>query len=250
MSENTELINVHLTVRDRLLEKLGEVEDQIQAAGSAKDTVAKIADEFRTFRVLVLSILKMLRQQVSESLRSGDESEMRRRRKVIVFQGIPEVEKEDCKRVALDVINSKLGLGLSASSIKVCHRLGVHNKDHHRPILVRFTSVDTKASVWRAKTGLRGSKISMREFLTKTRQAIFAKARQHFGMRACWTQDGNIFLKSSDGRKHRVTCLEDLSPLLAKYPKAAGQSSVAQPAAGRGGEASDGNHILFICFII
>lgn len=74
----------------------------------------------------------------------------------------------------------------SASSIKACHRLGVTNKVHHRPILMRILSYDVKSAVQRAEAGLKGSSISVK-FFTRTRQSIFGKARLHFGLWLLWT---------------------------------------------------------------
>ncbi|KAF9417433.1 hypothetical protein HW555_005436 [Spodoptera exigua] len=111
-------------------------------------------------------------------------------------------------------------------SIATCHRIGAMSKDHHRPILIKFTTIETKATVWRAKTRLRGTSISAKEFLTRTRQAVFARARQHFGMRICWTQDGVIHVKVPDGTRHKVTTDAELDVLLKKYPKSSGVSSM------------------------
>lgn len=219
MPKSKDVVTLHMNVQETLLKRMADLEGQIQSAGSAKDSLARIAEEFRTFRKFVLDMLKLLRSLITDCSRSNDDMEMRNRRKAVIFQGIPEVDREDCSSLIIETINNKLGLNLPVSAIKRCHRLGTSTKEHHRPILVKFSSLDCKALVWKAKTRLRGTKISVKEFLTKPRQEVFARARQHFGMRACWTQDGNIFLKATDGSKHRVTCLEQLNPLLDKYPK-------------------------------
>ena len=221
MSQFDDIISAQKTLEDSFIRKMGELEAQIQCAGPAKDTVARVAEEFRTFRELIFSMLSLLRRQISECAKQIDGLETRHRRKALIFQGIAEAEGEVSGSVILDVVNKKLGLkGINTSSIKACHRLGVANKDHHRPILVKFSSYDDRSAVWRAKTGLKGSPISIKEFLTKTRQSVFAKARLHFSMRSCWTQDGVIVIKTPDGTKHKLTSLEELSPLLVKYPKA------------------------------
>lgn len=224
--------------------RMDEINDQIEAAGPGKDTVAKIAEEFRVFRVLVYNILGTLRRQISECCKCSDDQETRHRRKDLVFLGIPEVKEEDCSKVVLEIINTRLQLNLPSSAIKTSRRLGAGTKDLPRPILVRFTTIENKALVWRAKTGLRGSKTSVREFLTRSRQELFVRARHHFGIRACWTQDGNIFLKTADGAKHKVKCSGDLSPLLSKYPKVAG---APETAAGRG-EANVASLVVLIVF--
>ncbi|KAF9416682.1 hypothetical protein HW555_005995 [Spodoptera exigua] len=213
MSQLAEVLSAQKSLEESFMKKMSALEAQIQTAGPAKDTVAKVAEEFRAFRELVISMLGLLRRQIGECSRQLDNIETRSRRKALIFQGIAETAGEDCTNVTLGVINNKLGLNFTKESIKVCHRLGQANSTHHRPILV-----------WRAKTGLRGSKVSVREFLTKLRQSVFGTARQHFGMRSCWTQEGAIFIKAPDGGRHKVTTLDELNPLLSKYPKAQGSS--------------------------
>ncbi|KAF9415794.1 hypothetical protein HW555_006695 [Spodoptera exigua] len=228
MSQLAEVLSAQKSLEECFMKKMNALEAQIQTAGPAKDTVAKVAEEFRAFRDLVIGMLGLLRRQIGECSRQLDNIETRSRRKALIIQGIAEAAGEDCTDVTLGVINTKLGLNYTKSLIKVCHRLGQANTNHHRPILVRFASIDARMSVWRAKTGFRGSKVAVREFLTKTRQSVFVTARQHFGMQSCWTQEGAIFIKASDGSRHRVTSLDELNPLLSKYPKAQ-DPSVGRP---------------------
>ncbi|KAF9413683.1 hypothetical protein HW555_008129 [Spodoptera exigua] len=228
MSQLAEVLSAQKSLEECFMKKMNALEAQIQTAGPVKDTVAKVAEEFRAFRDLVIGMLGLLRRQIGECSRQLDDIETRSRRKALIIQGIAEAAGEDCTNVTLGVINTKLGLNYTKSSIKVCHRLGQANTNHHRPILVRFASIDARMSVWRAKTGFRGFKVAVREFLTKTRQSIFGTARQHFGMKSCWTQEGAILIKAPDGSRHKVTSLDELNPLLSKYPKAQ-DPSVGRP---------------------
>ncbi|CAH2057459.1 unnamed protein product, partial [Iphiclides podalirius] len=104
-------------------------------------------------------------------------------------------------------------------------QISAPSKEHHRPVLVRFTSMDSRMFVWKAKTKLKGSPIALKEFLTRVRQAVFTKARLHFGMRSVWTQSGVIFIKTACGSNYKVTTEEELVPLIVKYPKSLGKSS-------------------------
>ncbi|KAF9799206.1 hypothetical protein SFRURICE_006466 [Spodoptera frugiperda] len=142
-----------------------------------------------------------------------------------------------CTAVTLGVCNDKLGLNLTPSSIKVSHRLGQASADHHRPVLVRFTSTTDKMTVWKAKGRLKGSNIVIKEFLTRSRQSVFERARQHFGMRACWTNNGVIHIRALDGSRHKVTSLDGLDPLLSKYPRTQSKppSTGKRPAESAGG---------------
>ncbi|CAH2044926.1 unnamed protein product, partial [Iphiclides podalirius] len=226
MSNLSDIITTQNRLEENISKRFDELQAQITNAGSSKDTVAKVGEELRSFREIIFGILSLLRKQIRECAIQVDELESRNRRKALIVAGVPEKDKEDCTQMILEVLNNKMGLSdITKSSIKVCHRLGAPNKEHHRPILVRFISVDTKLMVWKTKTKLKGSSVSLKEFLTKTRQAVFTKSRLHFGMRSVWTQSGIIVIKTPSGVTHRITTDEELGPLIAKYPKAAGKSS-------------------------
>lgn len=94
------------------------------------------------------------------------------------------------------------------------------SKDHPWPIFMHFADVTTRSSIRRAKPALKGTSISVREFLTKARQAIFCKVRQHFGMKAVWTQSGNIVVKTPEGHRRKVLYMEHLFLLLERHPRA------------------------------
>ncbi|XP_047027638.1 uncharacterized protein LOC124636317 [Helicoverpa zea] len=228
MSQLSEILSIQKSLEEHFTKKMDQLGAQIQAAGPVKDTVAKVAEEFRAFRELIYSVLGLLRKQIAECVSHIDTLEMRHRRKALIFQGLPEAEKEDCSSKIIHLLSSKLALrNITAANIKVAHRLGSPGKDHPRPILVRFSNLEVKSLIWKAKTGLKGSKISVKEFLTKTRQSVFTQARQHFGMRSCWTQDGVIVVKASDGTRHKITSMDELKPLLDKYPTKSSPSSTA-----------------------
>lgn len=229
MSQLATIEAAQATLEECFSRRMADLEAQLNNTAPAKETISKISEEFRAFRELVFSMLHLLRQQINECSQMVDIIETRHRRKAIIFMGIPEVEKEDCNKIVLDITHKQLELkGISASDINVCHRIGSQNKDHHRPILVRFSSLDTKIGVWRAKSKLKGSPISVKEFLTKTRQVVFSKGRQHFGMHACWTQDAKIIIKLPDGSRQKLTTMDDLNHLISRYPKIIKEPSAAK----------------------
>ncbi|KAJ8714527.1 hypothetical protein PYW07_002752 [Mythimna separata] len=237
MSTLDDIQSAQKNLEEYFIKKMDELEAQVQSAGPAKDSVAKIREEFRSFRELMFGLLGLLRKQISECSRTVDGLETRTRRKALIFTGFAESDKEDCKTLVLDLLHNKLALhDITAPAIKVCHRLGAANSGptRSRPILVRFSIVDHKFAVWKAKSKLKGSTITVKEFLSRVRQTVFGKARLHFGMPACWTQDGVIIIRTPDGTRHKVTSLEELNPLLIKYPKKAGESSTGGNSAVRG----------------
>lgn len=234
MSQLADIESAQKSLEECFMKRMGELEAQIQSnvGGPVRDTVAKVAEEFRTFRELMFNMLGLLRKQISDCTKALDNMETRHRRKALIFTGVPEAESENCASTILEIISRKLSLTqCSASSIKTCHRLGPPKKDGHRPILVRFTDLELKSTVWRSKTKLRGSSVTIKEFLTKSRQLVFSSARIHFGLRGCWTQDGVIVVKTPDGLRTKITTMDELNPLMAKHPKA----TMDVPSSGRSG---------------
>lgn len=217
MSQLQEIKQAQNNLEECFSKRMAELEAQLQTSGPAKETVGKVAEELRTFREIVFSMLSLLRQQITECSRAVDAIESRHRRDCLLFLGVSETQNDS--QVAVMNILAKMGLNdFTASHISTCTRIGIVNDDHPRPILVKFSSLTSKSNVWKAKSRLKGTHFSLKEFLTKSRQQVFSKARQHFGMRSCWTQDGIIVVKTKDGHRHKVVTAEELKSLTLKYP--------------------------------
>lgn len=220
MSQLADIQAAQSSLEESFSKRMAQLEAQLHTGGNAKETVARVSEEFRTFRGLMFSMLGLLRKQISECVKMVDVMETRHRRKALIVLGVPEAIKEDCTKTLLDVFDKKMGLGdMTASSIQSCHRIGTTSKERRRPVLIRFSSAEVRAEVWKAKSRLKGSGFTVREFLTRTRQTTFSMARQHFGVAACWTQDGNIIVKPADDSRHKITSPDELEPLIARYPK-------------------------------
>ncbi|KAL4703064.1 hypothetical protein ACJJTC_015199 [Scirpophaga incertulas] len=79
--------------------------------------------------------------------------------------------------------------------------------------------VRTRMGIWNNKTKLKGTKISIKEFLTKPRQGVFIAARKHFGINKCWTSGGIIIVLLSDGTRKKITSMSELQHLTAQHPQ-------------------------------
>ncbi|KAL4719330.1 hypothetical protein ACJJTC_001680 [Scirpophaga incertulas] len=86
------------SLEEKVNKKMEELQQQLLNAGPHKDTVAKVAEEFRTFRELIFNMIGLLRNQIEECVKHIELFENRHRQKALVFMGIPEVERESCSR--------------------------------------------------------------------------------------------------------------------------------------------------------
>lgn len=218
--ENTaaELIKGMMELASFVDTRLTEFEKSQQQAPSSNTTVKGLSADYMAFKALVWKTLGMLKTQLQLIVDNQDRLETHSRRKVLLLHGVPEENSEDLSKKILGMLHDRLKLtSVNTESIEACHRLGA-KKDKNRPVLIRFVSMQHRSEVWRAKTAFKGSNISISEFLTKSRQDIFAAARKHFGMRDCWTADGNIIVVLPDKSRKKVQSMSELQLLLGKYP--------------------------------
>lgn len=142
-----------------------------------------------------------------------------RRNNLRVF-GIPEEKGENTDQILMRIFEQKLGVAISFADIEKSHRLGKTPavRDKGRPIIVRFASYRTRATVFSNKKKLKGSGITVREDLTKVRIDLLQKVQKAFGTRQVWTVDGKIFwVENVQGKLVKMTKkIEELHHILQK----------------------------------
>lgn len=200
-------------------------EEHRKTKSSAPDNTQGLSLEFAAFRTFVMQSLTMLQQQVNFLAQSIDAKETRGRRKILLLHGVPEAKEEVTAQVVVQVAKERLKVDLKVPDIKRCHRMGRATLKP-RPILFKLHDVALRDSIWFGKTGLRGSGITISEFLTKTRHNIFMAARDKFGVNQCWTREGDIYVLDGRGSRHQVSSMDDLDKIDL-------QSDAAHRASGR-----------------
>lgn len=187
------------------------------------DTLSR---EFMDFKTLIWKTLAMVRSQLELLVQGLDRQETASRRKVLLFHGITESSEKVVGDSIVQLISSQFKMpDISLKDFSACHRLGT-NTSKPRPVMVRFADYKLRSLVWNAKTSLKGTAITVSEFLTKSRHDVFTAARKHFGIRQCWTSEGRIVILPPDNKRRRIESMSELMPLLAEFP--AVQSSLEQ----------------------
>lgn len=209
--------------------RMASFECDLQKASNSSTGTSGIAAEFASFRLFVTQTLNLLQQQIETLSRSVDTMEMQRRRKILLIHGADEAQNENTARVIADIVVQRQRItDFTVGDIQRCQRLGRPSPQKSRPILVKLQDAVVRDNLWHNKTKLKGSGITLSEFLTKARHDIFLAAREKFGVTKCWTSQGNVFVLNSSGR-HRVVSLSDVGriPVDAAKPAAVMKTSVA-----------------------
>lgn len=199
--------------------KMGDFEKNLSLSTAASPTVKSLAADFYAFKTLVWKTLGLLQSQIELLVQGMDRMETQSRKKLLLFHGIKEDKDENVQKSILAVLSNEMKIpDVKVEHLSSCHRIGT-KKDSARPILVRFSNIQLRSKAWKAKTNLKGTKITITEFLTKSRQNIFVAARNYFGMKKCWTADGVIVILLPDKSRMKVTTMSELQQIKSQHPK-------------------------------
>ncbi|CAH2052565.1 unnamed protein product, partial [Iphiclides podalirius] len=206
---------------------MDEFQKEVRTSISAASPSSNINAQFSAFRTFVLSALENLQLQLQLLSRQQDEMEVRMRRKMLLLHGVPEVRDENPLQCISKVLSERLNMpDITIGCFSKCHRLGPTKSDKPRALLVKFRDQDLRDKVWFSKTKLKGSGVTLSEFMTKARHEAFVAARNRFGVSRCWTRDGSIVILGRDGTRHRVVSVAEVNVI----PDEAGSSSATSTA--------------------
>ncbi|KAJ8728885.1 hypothetical protein PYW07_006581 [Mythimna separata] len=211
--------------------RMTQYEEDLKNASSeaSHKTIASLSKDFIDFKSLVWKTLSMLKSQMEWLVVGLDRHEMASRGKVLLLHGLPEDKEATPSASFLGVLSKHLGLkDITSKDLTACHRLG-SNTSKPRPLLVRFESRIVRNEVWRSKTKLKSTGLTLSEFLTKPRHDVFMKARKHFGMHKCWTSEGKIVIQVSDGLRKKIESASEYRELVVQFPVAESSAVPAKP---------------------
>ncbi|KAJ8714481.1 hypothetical protein PYW07_002706 [Mythimna separata] len=218
-------------------DRMTNFEAELRDAPSGTTSRDTLLLEFTSFKKFILEALDCLQKQVDLLALGLDNLEMRGRRKMVLLHGVTEQAKEDTAQVAAEVVRCHLKLtDFTVGDIRRCHRMGRQaGTSKPRPILCKLRDVNLRDSIWFAKTRLKGTGITVSEFLTRPRHRLFMSAREKLGVNNCWSKQGLIYVLGSDGSRHRVNSMSDLDNIMqvsdnTVSPVASAQSSSPSPS--------------------
>lgn len=169
------------------------VSEQIQLV--ICEQLSKLSSEVNSLQQLLLA----KDNKIDELAAEVDRLEQYSRRNCLRVFGVVEDARESTDTTALQLFEEKLGITLDQSAIDRSHRLGKQLKDKCRPIIVKFSRYNDRASVFANKSKLKSTGIVIREDLTKKRFDILNAAKKKFGLKNTWSRDGVIYIKTRSG---------------------------------------------------
>lgn len=213
--------------------RMASFEDSLKSRSNPQD-ITSLATDFTNFKMLIWKAVAGLKTQLDLVAGTLDDIEMKSRANILLLHGVQEEEEEDLSELCVRLCKDKLSIvGITKKSFSACFRLGVNNNaSNPRPIVMRFMDHHTRNQVWLAKKLLKGSGLTLSEFLTGYRHAVFVEARKELGVKGCWTSNGRIVIVCPDGARRKIVSMAEFRAFQAEFPKTHCESSRSTTAAG------------------
>lgn len=157
---------------------------------------------------------KEIREEVSklqdELLKTNDNLEKleqySRLNSVRIF-GLAEKKDENITAEVTTLIKTKLNIDLKYEDICCCHRLK-SKENGTPPVIVKFTRRSKRNEVFREKKKLKGTKIVIREDLTRARATAVRDLVKLYTNKNIFTNNANIFIKLNN-EIHKISSMSD-----------------------------------------
>ena len=129
-----------------------------------------------------------------------DRHEHYSRRNCIAWcKAVKESENEHTDVVVTETFNELLQEKLTGADIDRSHQIGKLKKGKQsRPVIIRFARHNIRNRVFKNKTKLKDTGVSITESLTQKRMQMLTKVRNEILFKNAWTLDGKILVKSDD----------------------------------------------------
>lgn len=229
------IINNLLTsedILDQLVERLcgndnftaticNNIQDKV-ASEITKSTTHDIAIANDKIRHLESNITQ-LQKGLATADAKIEEAEQYSRRNCLLIHGIPERNNEVTNAIAIktfdDLSTDEVKVQILPSDLDRTHRLGKkktsldESKLRPRPIIVKFCSYDKRRLVFKNKSELKGSGITITESLTVQRMDLLRSAKRHEKVEAAWSIDGRISCLLHDKSRVNINNKRDIDNL-------------------------------------
>lgn len=202
---------------DRVVsKKMDEILDRLEThAGKIHDVEVAVEKQSKEMQQIKTKI-SMLEDRCDRSLKEINELEQYSRRNCLRVFGIEEKEAENTNDIIGKVASKYLGIELNPTDIDRSHRVGKNDQRSPRAIIVKFSNYEARNRFIKNRRKLKGTKIVIREDLTKVNQDLLKATKNNPLVTSAWSQEGRIIaLVSKNGTQFtkRIWGFNDLQQL-------------------------------------
>ncbi|KAK3098258.1 hypothetical protein FSP39_017663 [Pinctada imbricata] len=190
-----------------------QIENETCRIDSNEMKIAELTDENNELRNRV----DRAESRVEEVNARIEELEQYGRRNSLRFHNVQVADPNDTDSVVVQICKDKLNVDITPDDICRSHVVGRPNRAGKSQIICRLRNWKVKNRIYSQKKKLKNdqSRIFVTEDLTRYRQAVVSevvKAKRAEKVTSFWTNDGRIFIKTSEGgQKFLIESIDDLN---------------------------------------
>lgn len=109
-----------------------------------------------------------------------------------------EKSNEVTKIEIMKLLKTKMKIHIKAEDIGTCYRVETKENQERRGIYLKLNSLPIKQIMYAKKKILKGTRIVIKEDLTKTRLDLVNQVTEKIGVKYVWTQNGKICVLIND----------------------------------------------------
>lgn len=210
------IVNEVIKGEDKLTLILSKLNDVCTDIHGIRTSIDNIEQRISKVTYKVENMERVVNQHTNDILMTNftiDTLEQYARRNNLRFFGLAEKPSENIDNIILQVIKEKMNIDINIHDIERAHRIGKKTASNTRPIIVKFVSYRTRATVFQARRLLKGQKIYIQEDLTKYRHSLMLKATTVFGRERVWSRDGRIFWLEVRENGEMARCTKEIGQL-------------------------------------
>ena len=160
--------------------------------------------------------LELLENRVARVEAKLDDADQELRLDTLLFNGVKQPPGVEVKDATMNIIRNKMAFsGLADSDVISVHRFRLNSVDSRSdkiaPVLVKFKDRHTAVKVFACKKNLVNTKIFVAENLTKKKRELLNAAREKYGNKFVWSNQGRIYVRPENATSaRRLWSLNDI----------------------------------------
>lgn len=172
----------------------------------------RLGDQFNTLNKSIQQLINAgeeTKKSIAALETAIDNLHQKSKQNSLRFHGIIEHEDENIMSVISNFINSTLGITCGEAEIDYAFRTGKALNDKPRSVVINFVRNELRNKIFRAKSQLKGSDVTVYEDLTQSRYDLLVKAKKKYGRNQAWSANGKVMIFRGN-KKTVINSVKDL----------------------------------------
>lgn len=164
----------------------------------------------------MMTALKNNESLAQKAIEKSNDNEQYSRKNNIKIMGVPEQGTETIENLSSHVCNilrTRINLAIDPQNIEAIHRIP-GKPNNPRPVLVKMRNNHEKTKIMRKRREMKELGYRLVDDVTKLNTELIGRLSHHEHISSAWFFNGNIYGKTSDGKRHKFGLHSNISQVI------------------------------------